>query len=327
MKHPTRTSLEIAGVVAIGVLAYALVDAVQARNALRAERDGLRQHVAANRETPRLPEGRRAGPSSFASPGVPSEAPVPATGRPLFAPTAGALAFRGGPHVALSDGRDGPPGDHLRSHLQRRYQALFEQAGFPREQAEALVALLVEKHQVAADVMDSAITQGLLPGPDNHRHLQSLVQSGQDAVEERIRQLLGENAYGQYQDFERTMPHRSTVEQLANRLAAVGESLSATQAEQLASLLAATAPAGDAGIDDVGPVVTFSSDGGMVAGHAISVGGGAPISEEAVEQAASFLTDAQRRALQQLQADRSALQRMVESTPARNRTAKGRASP
>ena len=208
-----------------------------------------------------------------------------------------------------------------RGQLDSRYAALFKSLGLPPAQLDKFKQLLFDKQNAALDVMAAARSQGLM-GPDSHGQIQSLVQQANREVDDSIKGLLGDAAFQQFQQFDRTQPQRAIVDQLASRLSYTAAPLSAQQSEQLVQLLADTAPAGSsAGGDNAAfnsgvRVATFVGPGGPggATGTAILnvVGGGAnaTITPEAVTRAQGILNPPQLEALQQIQAEQQAQQQM-----------------
>ena len=323
MKNSIRTILEITAVAALAALAYRLGEASRTQTALQNERDRLQQQLA--QADARLRERPRPEPEPTAASARTPFRPVnvaTAAGRRV-GPMAGGMVFAKGA-TFFSAGE--PPEwirEEMRAHLRSRYEPLFQRAGISRELGDKLTTLLLEKRAAATDVMEAAIAQGFEPSPESHDHLKPLLKAADAAAEERIRDLLGESAYQQYQHYEETMPHRATVDQLTQRLASVGESLTAAQAEQLVSILAATAPASSAPTSGTSESITtfttgpaLSVNGEVVAGGpigAVSISNDTPITDAAVNQAQGILTELQQKALQQLQADRAAMQRTAET--------------
>ncbi len=189
-----------------------------------------------------------------------------------------------------------------------RYAALFARLGLPAEQAARLQALLAEKQITHFDAMALARRQGL--GRDE---AQALTREADAEADAAIRALLGDGAFSQLQEFDRTYPQRAVVNSLATQLGYAGAPLSVAQQEQLIGVLAAraveiSAPPG------TGSFGGFDGPGGLAAGRMF--GGDLSTDEvqglisakiasdaEAVRTTAAFLAPAQvdavRRALEE----------------------------
>ena len=208
-----------------------------------------------------------------------------------------------------------------RAALDQRYAALFKGLKLTPEQLDQFKNLLVEKRTAVADVMAAARDQGL-NGRENRDELRALVQNAQSEVDTNIRSLLGEAGYQQYQQFEKTQPQRAVVNQLEQRLSYSGQPLTTAQSEQLVQLLA-TNPSEQPRAQRAPEVRTPAGRIGFAGG------GGAPISDQAVAQAATVLSTPQMQALQQIQQEQqaqAALSQMVREQMS-NRRGKGNSQP
>ena len=136
-----------------------------------------------------------------------------------------------------------------------RYAALFAQLGLPAEQMAKLQELLAEKQLTRFDAMALARRQGLGRGD-----AQDLAREADSEADAAIRALLGDAAFAQLQDFDRTYPQRATVNSLATQLGYAGAPLTAGQQEQLIGVLAAHA-AEDTSSTTAGPPGGFGGPG------------------------------------------------------------------
>jgi hypothetical protein len=189
--------------------------------------------------------------------------------------------------------------------LDSRYSPLFKALNLSPADLDKFKSLLVEKQAAITDVMSSAREQGLDPrNPDDRAQLATLLQTAQAQVEANIQQTLGAAQFAQYQNYEQTLPQRNVVTQLAQSLSYTGTPLQDTQVAQLVNILAANTPAQNQ---------NASGLGGLFAG----MGGGfgnrtSPITDAAITQAQSILTDPQVAALQQLQAQQQAQRQIAQ---------------
>jgi hypothetical protein len=189
--------------------------------------------------------------------------------------------------------------------LDSRYSSLFKALNLSPADLDKFKSLLVEKQAAITDVMSSAREQGLDPrNPDDRAQLVTLLQTAQAQVDANIQQTLGAAQFAQYQNYEQTLPQRNVVTQLAQSLSYTGAPLQDTQVAQLVNILAANTPAQNQ---------NASGLGGLFAG----MGGGfgnrtSPITDAAITQAQSILTDPQVAALQQLQAQQQAQRQIAQ---------------
>jgi hypothetical protein len=182
-----------------------------------------------------------------------------------------------------------------RAALDARYADLFKKLNLPPDQLEKFKSLLVERQNVRMDVMVAARESGLNPR-ENREELRKMTDEAQAEVDAAIKTSLGESVYHAYQDYDATQPQRSLVNQLDQRLGYTSTPLNVTQSDFLVNALAATGTAEQGG----GP------------GNWGGGGSRAVITDEVIQQARSVLTPAQVSALQQLQTEQQAQQKVRE---------------
>lgn len=242
-------------------------------------------------------------------------------GRNLAKPTAAAplerMRAEGGPFNAMMNS---PEVQQLmaiqqKANLDSRYAGLFKRLNLSPADLEKFKNLLVEKQATVMDAIAAAREQGML-GRDNRDEIRTLVQNAQAEVDDSIRTTLGDGVYSQYKSYEATLPQRSVVDQLGQRLSYSTTPLSDTQADQLVQIMASTAPAGTGssggggarGAMAMGLVSAFPG-GAQVAAM---MGGGAKITDAAVTQAQGVLAPPQVAALQSLQQEQQASAKLME---------------
>ena len=320
MKNTTVVILAVA--VAL-LAALALHDAAAARRARVAlatavdERDALRERLAKieqEQQTLAVENASlRAGPQ-------PVPAGANAAGGPQFKAFTRAIP-RGrmpGPMEAF----DSPEMRQLmaieqKGRLDGRYAALFKALHLPPEKLDGFKQLLVDKQNAAMDVFAVAHKQNLLD-PTSGADVPAIMKHEQEVIDAAIRGLIGETAYEEYQDYERTRPQRGVVDQLASRLSYTDNPLSTQQSEALVDLLAAeksTQPAPtNVASPEPGVRVAFAVAPGdtMVGFGPMGSSESAPISDASLAGAEPLLSAAQLAALRQLQAEQQAQQQMSE---------------
>lgn len=201
-----------------------------------------------------------------------------------------------------------------RGALDARYAALFKNLNLTPAQLDQFKNLLVEKRTAVADVMAAARDQGL-NGRENRDELRALVQNAQAEVDANIRSVLGDTGYQQYQQFEQTQAQRNVVGQLEQRLSYSGQPLTSVQSEALVQVLSTNAAdqKNNSRAPDIRTPAGRIGFGGS---------GGAPITDQAVAQAATVLSTAQVQALQQIQQEQqaqAALAQLVREQMGKNR--------
>src|SRR5690606_10767874 len=109
------------------------------------------------------------------------------------------------------------------------------------EQIDKLKTLLADRTTTMQDVMVAAREQGISPR-ENPEAFRKLVSEVQDQINSSIKSVIGEQGFAQLSTYEKTMPQRSVVNELQQRLSYTGVPLTSAQAEQMVQILAANTP-------------------------------------------------------------------------------------
>src|SRR6187455_2673519 len=194
------------------------------------------QHTSIEHHEPPGPEVGPDGamPLPAGGPGGTPGAATPAAKRPEVREAAN--AWRNSPEVQRLMALQ------RRATLDGRYAALFRNLKLSPADLEKFKDLLVDRQSAAMDVFNTAREEGLNPR-ENREQIRQLIESFEAETDASIRSTLGETAYQQYQQYEQSLPQRSVVNQVEQRLSYSGTPLYGNQAEQLVNLLAASAPA------------------------------------------------------------------------------------
>jgi hypothetical protein len=166
------------------------------------------------------------------------------------------------------------------AQAERRYAAFFNRLNISPEDRARITKLLVEKRQVAVDLMVASAQKGVNPLEDTEQ-FDSWVKQGRDEAELRIKEALGDGLYKAYREYERSYRDQRKADGQMNVVTNLQMSaeyqrapLSADQGTQLLSVLEKQK----------------SSD----------------ISDQVISEAQNFLTPAQMRALLILQEEQLA---------------------
>ena len=203
--------------------------------------------------------------------------------------------------------------------LDGRYSDLFKRLQLSPADLEKFKNLLVEKQAAMMDVLAATRAEGLT-GPGNRDQVRQLVQDAQAEVDNTIRATLGDAGFVAYQSYEATVPERTVVSQLEQRLSYSATPLTDAQSAQMVQILAQTAPAGSA--NRAAGIAQLIPGGGPRAG----VAGGTPITSDAITLAQSVLSAQQLSALQALQQEQQAnalLQQQLRASFGRSSGATG----
>lgn len=197
---------------------------------------------------------------------------------------------------------------HEKAALDTRYAALFKALKLPAEKLERFKALLIDRELAFGDALTAALEQGIDPQRDAAAFKQA-VGSAQAEVDRSIAELLG-SSYADYQNYRDTLPQRSIVEQLAQKLSYTPEPLSEAQSAEMLRILAATRAPPPGAATESAEMVFIGVPGG-----AVHVGGGAPISDSALAAAENVLSSAQLQALREIQQMQQAQQEAMTLLP------------
>ena len=187
-----------------------------------------------------------------------------------------------------------------RSALDQQYASLFKNLALTPDQLDKFKDLLVEKRTAMMDVFAAAREQGINPRSDPEAFAQ-LLASAQADIDGSIRSTLGETAFATFESFQKTLPQRSVVNQLEQRLSYSSTPLTAAQSDQMIAILAATSPSTTATSNRAGPTgAGFSSPFGGTATPSSRITGAA------INQSLGVLAAPQVDALRQLQDEQQA---------------------
>ncbi|OHE82774.1 MAG: hypothetical protein A3G75_06345 [Verrucomicrobia bacterium RIFCSPLOWO2_12_FULL_64_8] len=220
---------------------------------------------------------------------------------PLPGPVAGVTNRRFGPGAGdPGRGIDSPDfqkamAASMRSTLDQRYATLFRKLKLNPGELERLKDLLVDRQAISMDVMRAAAAQGLNM-IENGEDIGAMMEKVQAGIDGDVRDLLGDQRYSHYQDFNQHAGSYTLLDQIERRLSYTATPLQESQADQLLRILASTAPAAT---DDRRAGVFMAFGGGPVS----LMGGQPPITDETVARAQTVLSPSQVEALKQLQAE------------------------
>lgn len=182
-----------------------------------------------------------------------------------------------------------------KARLNQRYAELFRQLNLTPEQMDVLKQLLVEKQNIARDVLTAALEEGMSP-TGNRADLQKLIQEGQAEIDAAIKTAIGDTAFDQYAAYDKTSAQRQVI---GNINASLHQPLSETKQTQLIDLLA------------------HADSGGEINGEVpgATPGGGSQlaITDTVIEQARRFLDQKELDALIELQKAQAASRQVFQT--------------
>jgi hypothetical protein len=115
--------------------------------------------------------------------------------------------------------------------LAKQYGTLFQQLGLTPDQTDAFKTLLQNKQLAGTDAGMSLLDDSL--DASQRASLQAQIKSQNDDFDNQIKQLLGSDNYQAYQDYNKTISARTTVNQFMDQIAGTPNALSADQEQQL----------------------------------------------------------------------------------------------
>lgn len=194
----------------------------------------------------------------------------------------------------------------MRTGLDQRYGTLFRQLKLSPAELEKLKDLLTERQMSVLDAMNAARTQGV-----GAAELPALMSKVQADVDQSIKQLLGDQRYDRYENFNQNIASYGTLEQIERRLSYTNAPLDATQSDALLRVLIATAP--PAATEAVPARNMIVQSFGGAAAPILGAMSGSAISNETIARASSVLSPAQTEVLRQLQAEQQTQTNMLQA--------------
>jgi hypothetical protein len=200
-------------------------------------------------------------------------------------------------------------GQQRHAMLDARFGPLFRQLNLSGEALAAFKRLLVEKENVLLDVV--TVNETAPGGPLSADSLRQGVRLAQAQIDQSIRNSLGPERYGLYQEFERTLAQRATVAQLEQRLSYTGTPLSPAQADSMVRILSATAPLAAA---EATPVISILVRDGVPEAVPVLPATAATgrVTDDVIAQAQTVLAPVQVAALREIQSEQAAGVRAAE---------------
>jgi RNA polymerase sigma factor (sigma-70 family) len=286
-------------------------------SAIGAERDDLRTRLAAVEKRAQQTDAQLAATQQDLSVArvAATKPPEPASPRPA-APSQGVamdyVLEHPETHTAFIEERG--------MRTKARYDRFFKTAGLSTEQQDKLLKGLKEVGETELDLMVALRSQGLGVGnmpqdPETQAGLTRIAMEQKQRVAAELRATLGDDGFRAFQQYSATIPERNVTDQMASQLYYTDEPLTASQANQLAQILAqnrfAPQPTPSPANTMNGTVITPKA---LVsrAGQVMQQGGmtmldwTAPVTDAAVTRAEAVLTPTQLAALKRVQAQQVA---------------------
>jgi FtsZ-binding cell division protein ZapB len=126
-----------------------------------------------------------------------------------------------------------------RGKTQQRYAELFKQLHLTPEQTEQFAKLLTDKRQTSIDVAVASYRRGEDPTKEPERYRDTLIATREE-IEAQISLLLGDAAYTQYQDFDRSVGQSNVLNNLSLALQGTADPLTPDQAARFTAAMQAS---------------------------------------------------------------------------------------
>ena len=123
-----------------------------------------------------------------------------------------------------------------RAQVQRRYGDLFQELHLSPDRTEALTKLFIDKRLVAVDMTVSQVQQNQNPMNDLGG-FQDMVGAARADIEGKIQDLLGEQGYADYREYDRNFSQNSNLAQIDDALRNSASALTDDQRTRLRQLL------------------------------------------------------------------------------------------
>lgn len=140
-----------------------------------------------------------------------------------------------------------------RAALDRSYASLFRHLRLPSDRLSRLVNLLLDRRAAAMDAYRIAREHGL---PVDHNRALALTKVAVSDIDADIHALLGDESFAYYEHYERTLPYRYPIEDLADSLRFSPTPLTGDDVDRIVDAIAATR--------------SKTLDGGMISDAAIA---------------------------------------------------------
>lgn len=191
----------------------------------------------------------------------------------------------------------------IKRSLDQRYATLFRKLKLSPADLDKFKDLLVEKQMSGLDVMRAAQSQGLNPAT-NPTEFSALMAKAEGEANDSIHTLLGDQSFGQFQDYSQNIGSYGLLDQIEQRLSYTNVPLESSQSEALLRVLSTTAKA---------PAMPGASNGGSAMASLMqSFGSANPmlaaltqprITDQTIESAQGVLNPAQIEVLKQIQTE------------------------
>lgn len=228
----TITKLQASAVVALlAAGAVGLVWQHQASTHLQADVSDLQQRVRAlDADNQHLLKARAEADANVTTlrAALDQRASTVASALAPMAKSAGTMSQLAALSQVTTEPRVGDPQQIARLHA--RYDPFLKDRGLTPEQIDRWIALMAEKDNIRRDLQDAVREYNV---DTSTKEFQELYGKSTNAQWQQMREILGDDGFKAFSDYEQTSAYRGLVTALQPRMAAVGEQLTSDQSDQL----------------------------------------------------------------------------------------------
>jgi len=311
MNNPTRLLVFLLSLTAIGCALFAYREharkvADESELAVLAkDRDMLRQRVEILEKTAHSQMTQRPSFEAALKPPAPLPQPSGISNRQV-AEIRGEAGLNGG---SFANPMDNPEVQKLmviqqRAALDNRFAALFRELKLSPADLDKFKQLLVDKQTAILDVRTAAQTKAI-NGQDGREMIREMLTNAQTKSDDSIRAALGDTRFAKYQTYEQTLPERTAVSLLEQRLSYTSSPLTSDQIEKLITILAETSPTRNA-------PQTVSASFAALRAISSTAAFAAPLTSAAITRSENVLNSEQLTAYRQLLVEQEAKAQLAQ---------------
>jgi hypothetical protein len=120
----------------------------------------------------------------------------------------------------------------MRSSMEMVYRDLFDMLGLDPDKQDKLSKLLAERTSAGME-LGMSMMGGKKPGKEEMKTMTDAVKAATEKTDKSIRELLGDDAYGKFEIYEKSQPERMQLKALSGQMKDKGVALSEQTESQL----------------------------------------------------------------------------------------------
>jgi hypothetical protein len=120
----------------------------------------------------------------------------------------------------------------MRSSMEMVYRDLFDMLGLDPDKQDKLSKLLAERSSAGME-LGMSMMGGKKPGKEEMKAMTDAVQAAKETTDKQIKELLGDDAFGKFEIYEKSQPERMQLKALTGQMKDKGVALSEQVESQL----------------------------------------------------------------------------------------------